>query len=297
MRWIPDGTESSLRAALAAVAPELTGQPMRLPSMSGKENPEWHSGAARLGDFMVKFAWSEIAARRLANEIAVLTALSGVVPYLPQVVASSVDPVMLVTRREPGTSLFQAIDGIDIDQAGAQLATFLTALHDPATLRMVPDPATPRPPTATAEIRPAIGRWLRAEQRPMVDRWCDWTDTVLADRRPAVLAHGDLHGDNQVWQGDRLRLVVDFETAGAAEPEFDLRALPGTGPGVELLLATVRHYGRPLSLDRVLAWHIRTALADVLWRSEAGIHLPDHRTPPDWVDDIAERVKRAGVTP
>jgi hypothetical protein len=37
-----------------------------------------------------------------------------------------------------------------------------------------------------------------------------------------------------VWDQDELRLVVDFETVGAAEPEHDLRTFPGpgTGPGL-----------------------------------------------------------------
>jgi hypothetical protein len=47
----------------------------------------------------------------------------------------------------------------------------------------------------------------------------------------------------------------------------------------------MRHYqqstGRPLSADRVMTWHLRNALGDALWRSEAGIPLPDHRTPSD----------------
>ena len=66
----------------------------------------------------------------------------------------------------------------------------------------------------------------------IIARWRDWADTVLARQRPAVLVHGDLHGDNQVWCHDQVRLVVDFGTADAAEPEYDLRTFPGTGPGV-----------------------------------------------------------------
>jgi aminoglycoside phosphotransferase (APT) family kinase protein len=58
-------------------------------------------------------------------------------------------------------------------------------------------------------------------------RWCDWADTVLASPGPAVLVHGDLHGDNQVWDHGEFRLVVDFENVGAAEPEYELRAFPG----------------------------------------------------------------------
>ena len=30
-----------------------------------------------------------------------------------------------------------------------------------------------------------------------------------------------------------------------------------------------------------MAWHVRTALGDVVWRTEAGMPLADHRTPPD----------------
>jgi hypothetical protein len=126
---------------------------------------------------------------------------------------------------------------------------------------------------------------------------------VLAPAGQAVLVHGDLHGDNQVWDRDELRLVVDLETVGAAEPEYDLRALPGPamGPRVELLTAVMRHYrqfsGRQLSPDRVMAWHLRAALGDALWRSEAGIPLADHRTPPDWVDDLFARFRMLGINP
>ena len=61
----------------------------------------------------------------------------------------------------------------------------------------------------------------------------------------------------------------------------------------------MRHYqritGRQLSTDRVMAWHLRTALADALWRSEAGMPLADHRTPPEWVDDLAVRFSLLGI--
>jgi len=124
---------------------------------------------------------------------------------------------------------------------------------------------------------------------------------VLGLPGPAVLVHGDLHGDNQVW--DRGELVVDFENIGAAEPEYELRAFPGpgTGPGLELLTAIMRQYqqvtGRQLSPARVMAWHLRQALGDVLWRSEAGLPLADHRTPPQWVEDLAARFSALSIDP
>jgi hypothetical protein len=92
--------------------------------------------------------------------------------------------------------------------------------------------------------------------------WYEWADTTLALPRPSVLVHADLHGDNQVWTHDKLRLVVDFETASAAEPEY-----------------------------------LRTALGDALWRSEAGIPLSDHRTPAAWIDDLSTRFQELGIDP
>lgn len=95
------------------------------------------------------------------------------------------------------------------------------------------------------------------------------------------------------------RVVVDFETFGIADREYEFRVLPGTGPGIELLTATIRNYrqisGGTVSVDRVMSWHVRTALNDVLWRSEAGIPLPDHRTPPEWINDLATRFRALGI--
>jgi hypothetical protein len=73
------------------------------------------------------------------------------------------------------------------------------------------------------------------------------------------------------------------------------------GPGVELLTAIMRSYqqltGRRLSTKRVMAWHLRNALGDVLWRSEAGLALADHRIPPEWVDDLSARFSALGFDP
>jgi aminoglycoside phosphotransferase (APT) family kinase protein len=311
MKWLAECSVGALREALRAVAPDLSGYPLTVPGPTAKEDPVWQSGATIVGErFVVKFAWSRPAALRLAREVGILTALADgpSMPFLPEVVASSTDPLLLVTRRVSGTSLFEVADSIDRDRAGRQLASFLAALHRPSA-RERAEAAVGRltgaqlPPATTRVLRDRFGALARPDQRPSVLRWCDWADGVLAPPAPAVLVHGDLHGDNQVWDGDELRLVVDFETIGAAEPEYDLRTFPGpgTGPAVELLTATMRHYerlsGRRLSVERVMAWHVRTALGDVLWRSEAGLPLADHRTPPDWIEDLAARFSTLGIDP
>jgi len=156
------------------------------------------------------------------------------------------------------------------------------------------------PLVATSALRERFGRWVTPEQQRDVVRWCDWADEILAQPRPQVLVHGDLHGDNQVWHGGELKVVLDFENVGAGEPEYELRAFPGPGmgPGLELLTAIMRHYermtDRELSVERVMAWHVRQALGDALWRSEAGIPLADRRAPGDWVADLAARFRSLG---
>ena len=311
MTWLAECSAVALGEALRVVAPALSGYPVTVPGPAGKQDPQWHSGSEPLGDrFIVKFAWSRPAALQLAHEIAVLAALARepAVPFLPEVVASSTDPLLLITRRVPGTSLFEVADSIDRDRAGRQLAWFLVALHHPAARQRAEAvvgklTGAQLPPATTGTLRDRFGSWARPDQRRTVIRWCDWADVVLASPSPAVLVHGDLHGDNQVWDRDELRLVVDFETVGAAEPEYDLRSFPGPGmgPGLELLTAVMRHYqqitGRQLSADRVMAWHLRNALGDALWRSEAGIPLADHRTPPEWVDDLAARFDAFDIDP
>jgi aminoglycoside phosphotransferase (APT) family kinase protein len=309
MRWLNDGSPAAIADALRVVAPELSGQEIVVRASIGDEDPEWQAASAVVGGrFVVKFAWSRPAALRLAHEIGVLTALAGEtsVPHLPEIVASSIDPLLLVTRRLPGKALFDVVDSLDRADVGRQLAAFLTALHDPTTVERVDRlvgglPPVLLPPATTSLIRDRFPRWTRPDQVDSVLRWCDWADAALASPAPTVLVHGDLHGGNQVWEGNELRVVVDFETAGTAEPEYDLRAFPGTGPGVELLNATMHHYqrlsGRALSADRVMAWHLRTMLGDALWRSEAAVSLPDHRTPTAWVDDLATRFEALHITP
>jgi len=120
MRWLAECSVAALREALGAVAPELAGYPVTVPGPAGKQDPLWHSGCVPAGDrFFVKFAWSRPAALRLAREIAVLAALAREpkVPFLPEVAASSADPLLMITRRVPGTSRFEVAGSINPDDA------------------------------------------------------------------------------------------------------------------------------------------------------------------------------------
>ncbi|MEU8607259.1 aminoglycoside phosphotransferase family protein [Actinoplanes sp. NPDC048791] len=158
----------------------------------------------------------------------------------------------------------------------------------------------PTAPASTDTLRAGFRPLIRPDQRDRVPAWCDWADRALAAPGRTVLVHGDFHGDNHLWDREswRLRLVVDWETAGTGEPEFDLRCLPGDC-GIELFTATVTAYeqlsGMRVDVDRVMAWHLRTVLGDALWRAEVGVALPDHRTPAQWVDDLDARFTALGT--
>jgi aminoglycoside phosphotransferase len=114
--------------------------------------------------FFVKFAWSRPAALQLAHEIAVLAALARgpAVPFLPEVVASSTSPLLLITRRVPGTSLFDIAGSIDPDRAARQLVRFLAALHHPAARQRAEAAVGPLtgphlPPATTTTLRKRLG--------------------------------------------------------------------------------------------------------------------------------------------
>jgi aminoglycoside phosphotransferase (APT) family kinase protein len=306
---LPEPTPAAVTDALRVVAPELAGLPVIIPSPAGGTDPVFHMASAALGeDYIVKFAWSRAATRFVTHQISVLRVLAAepTVPHLPEVLAAGTSPAILVTRRVRGTSLFAVADSLDPDHTGGQLARFLAALHSDQIRRRFEAAAGPVPawyPLVTTDaLRERLGRLVAPRQQRAVLRWCDWTDQTLARPAGQVLVHGDLHGDNQIWSAGDLRAILDFENAGLGEPEYELRTFPGPGmgPGTELLTATMRHYqrltGRTLSTERVMAWHVRQALGDVLWRSEAGLPLPDHRPPGAWVDDIAARLQQLNVT-
>ena len=111
------------------------------------------------------------------------------------------DPLLLITRRVPGTSLFD-VAGSTTDHAARQIVRTLAALHHPATRHRAEaavGPLTgPRlPPATTGTLRGRLGTWVRPDQRRTVVRLVRLGDAVLAQPGPAVLVHRDLHGDNQ----------------------------------------------------------------------------------------------------
>jgi aminoglycoside phosphotransferase (APT) family kinase protein len=231
------------------------------------------------------------------REALVLEALSDL--PVPRLVGISDDPVAFVTTRVSGEPLdFDAgrISPGERDSIAEHLGSFLAALHDAPALT-VPGLVAPEPQATTQAIRERLPPFLDSRRTELVLRWCDWADEILDSRVPdPVLVHGDFHGHNQIWERApwRLLLVADFESAGPAEPEFDFRYLPS--PEITLGLVTavrgayVSRSGREIDMNRVLAWNVRTALGDALWRSEAGVALPGGGTPASYVDDLERKL-------
>nr|WP_083467204.1 aminoglycoside phosphotransferase family protein [Kibdelosporangium sp. MJ126-NF4]CEL21936.1 hypothetical protein [Kibdelosporangium sp. MJ126-NF4]CTQ92716.1 hypothetical protein [Kibdelosporangium sp. MJ126-NF4] len=305
LTWLGEPSVDALRAALRTVAPELSECAIVLPQgLDGIDDPQWCAATAMAGDrYVVKFAWSKPSALRICHMTRVLGALPTAAPELPlpEIVIAAQDPAVVVLRRVPGATFFGVRNLIgpgERERVARDLAAALAQLHDPGVLRTVAAAVGPLPqPQAQATtdmLRSRFAALIRPDQRARMRSWCDRADHALARTGRTVLIHGDFHGNNHLWDPStlRLRLVIDLETVGAGEPEFDLRYLPAEG-GVELFTATVAHYetltGTTLDTDRIMAWHLRTMLGDALWRAEADLPLPDRRTPIQWLDDLTAR--------
>jgi hypothetical protein len=127
--------------ALSATAPALAGGALVLRG-GFDANPEWSSGRAAAGGFLVKFALSAPTARRLWHEARVLGALGGRPGLrLPALVVVCDDPVHLVVELAAGGplsyDLVSSASGPQVRQIADELAGFLAGLHQPATLARV----------------------------------------------------------------------------------------------------------------------------------------------------------------
>jgi aminoglycoside phosphotransferase (APT) family kinase protein len=317
--WLSEYSEPALRCALRVDSAGLDRLPIELTGTNDLSRPPWASGSATIdGRFLAKFAFSEPTAVRVWHEARVLELLGKNPEFeVPELVAASPSPAFLATRIvEGGMPLSYELVGASmpdrVDQLGGELAGFLANLHAPRILALardrlddplrIPEPGLQ---STTDELRMRLTPMVGAGQRERVYRWCDWVDEQLAASAEVVFVHGDFHPYNQLWDARELRLVLvaDFETSGVAEPEYDFRVIPSFGPGVKLLTSTVEHYGvltgRRVSLDRIMALHVRTTLGDALWRSEAGLPLLLPRagggTPDDYVDELTARLALLGI--
>jgi aminoglycoside phosphotransferase (APT) family kinase protein len=309
--WLSGYSDADLRAA----APQWADLPITIRGHPDLSDPIWAAGRATVGDrAFAKFAFSELTAIRIWREAQALGVLGALGLAVPELLAAGRNPAFSSTRLIIGGAplSYETVAAASpelISNFASQLASFLAELHAPLTLDRLREQldSLPRLPVAgphvsTGDLRARFTTMIEPRQRPIVRRWCDWVDDELATPGDTVFVHGDFHPYNQLWDLDEPRLiaVVDFETSGLGDPEFDFRVLPVFGPGVELLLATVERYeamsGRKLSMSRVMALHLLNHLGDSLWRTEKGVPALGG-TPSAYVDGAAERLGALGIEP
>ncbi len=195
--------------------------------------------AAELGSrFVVKFAWSQAAAWRLVPEGAVLKPMAHNAPHLPvpELVACSADPALLLSTLGPGDRLtyhdVSELSGDRLDQLAAQLGGFLPELHRPDVLRAAEDaeiwlPA-PRPQATTDALRHRFGALVDESRYRQVLRLVRLGGRCPRLSDPVVLLHGDFGGHNLVWDPGTasLRLVADPSSCGRGPSTFRWPANP-----------------------------------------------------------------------
>lgn len=311
-RHDPEQRIVQLRQSLATVRPDLAGLPIALALHTEQSNPHWQRASAFVGDdWVAKFAWTDAAAERLRAEIALRRALTGHdtgIP-VPELVAASDEPALLISRRVPGSPVTGAAiarlaphERLDLARSVAET---LRALHAPSVLTLVRDAglslAAPTPQADTDTLRQRFPRLVDDRRAAWVERWLDWVDAVLGEPLDtAVFLHGDFHGHNLVLdERHTVRALLDFEESAVGDRHYDLRYLPAQEATLELFLQVVDAYepasGASIDARRVMAWHVRTVLGDGLWRSEAGVALPEQGTPQGWVDQIHDRFATLGI--
>jgi aminoglycoside phosphotransferase (APT) family kinase protein len=301
-----------LREVLGSLLPGEARGPVVLNHRVVTSDHRFFQGSAVVGGaYVVKFCWSEPPARRLVHEGHVLMALAHSPEFfdIPSVAAASTNPALLATRYVEGGP-FTWNDAVRPagrarSRLAEDLAAWLAKLHHQDSLTALRGAGVrldaPEPQASTSDLRGRFHRFVTPGRARRVDEWCDWVDRTLAFPAEVVVLHGDLGGHNFVWNrsSGALRVVTDFETAGAGDPSFDFRYLPSHGPAPDFFFEVRSRYelvsGRKLDIDRVMAWHIRTVLGDALWRTEAGVPLPGNGgTASSWVDELEVRMRAMG---
>lgn len=300
-----------MRNALRVVFPEAAEAPVVLGEWHDNAAP-WHRASAVVdGRWVAKFAWSAEAADKVEREARVLVALGGgACGLLRRVVVSSVEPVLFVAPFVEGAPLtaetLSGCSAVARRSLAGDLASVLADLHDVSTAERVDAKsgwlAAPSPQATTDALRARLSPRLDPGRRERVAGWCDWVDVVLDAPVESVVLHGDFHGFNVVLGAEgRVRCVLDLEECAFGDYHFDFRYLPAEDPTLALFGDVVEAYqlsaGRRVSVARVMAWHVRSVLGDALWRTEAGVALPDGRTVDEWIDDLVERFQLLGIDP
>src|SRR6202035_2889718 len=180
LTWIAMRSPEAVQNGLAIFAPALAGLDVRLVDRVVTDDPEYFQGSAVLGErYVVKFAWAEAPARRMVHEAGVLSVLAACDEPLPvpQLIASSSDPAMLVTFLVPGDPLVDPdqLEPSRRNRLADDLGRFLAHLHRPDTLHSAVvagvEAHPPEPQGDTTILRERFPRLVSDRQADEVRRF------------------------------------------------------------------------------------------------------------------------------
>ncbi|WP_329026619.1 aminoglycoside phosphotransferase family protein [Streptomyces sp. NBC_00690] len=273
-----DITEELIRELLREQHPDLADQPVKL-GARGWDNQLWRLGE----DLAVRLPWATESADALLRKEH--TWLPGLAPHLPLEIpvpqrlgepSERFPRPWIVTTWVPGEPADRAPVTRAAD-AAVTLATFLTALHQPA-----PDGA----PTGrgrggvladTAEhFTQSLVSASELGLIPDPDAVrAVWEDAVAAPdwAGPSLWLHGDLHPANILTTNGTFSGVIDFGDLCAGDPASDLAAVWILLPdGVaDLFHETYRPSPDAATLRRARGWAVLRALSGILI-GDAGVH-------------------------
>ncbi|MGY6500588.1 MAG: phosphotransferase family protein [Acidimicrobiales bacterium] len=178
---------------------------------------------------------------RLRREAFLAPHLPPEVQY-PEIVAYGGKPGSdwLIVKRVPGQVLsryWPSMSPIERREATHQLAGALKALHATPAPRDLPDIDSTAPQLLSdktfSPVMPLLVAIDRLRDMPhMQGDLLDRTEALVADTAKALtpfdattLVHGDLTFENVLWDGKRIRAILDFEWARAGPRDLDLDVL------------------------------------------------------------------------
>jgi spectinomycin phosphotransferase len=249
----------------------------------------WLSADAAFGDLQATMGAATALAADAALDfvVAPIPAVSGgaVIRMHPRY-ALNVFPVVDGT---PG----QFRDGISADERTA-LTGLLAALHGATpTVPAAPvrEPALAGRAVLATAISESGGLWQggpfteRARAliaahssalRSALSAFDELVSEVAGSGRTPVITHGEPHPGNMIWVGRRI-LLIDWDTAGLAQPERDLWML-ASGTGEELRYYT-QLTGREVSEAALRLYRLRWDLEDIT------LFLQEFRAPHRYTPD------------
>ena len=166
-----------------------------------------------------------------ARDSAVLSALAHTSIPVPALVGRDGPGGALLMERVTGRS--DAPAGEDLEPVMSDLMRHVAALHDldPGKLSLPEIPALSKPRSlALDQIEPleVTYRDTPAARHPLVDFGLGWLrrhEPRSVDR--IALVHGDIGPGNMLYEGGRVRALIDWEIAHLGDPMEDLAALSG----------------------------------------------------------------------